>query len=103
MGEAIGAVTQCCRGILLRRTTDEMFEPAWSTPTVDDDLGAPFFNDTTTYVVSPPLTGTIWRNSQITGPYDPDAIRSLTDKVGALYPAALRRGSCDREAVACGL
>jgi hypothetical protein len=46
MGEAIGAVTGHSRGILLGRTTYEMFEPAWSTRTVDDDPGAPFFNDT---------------------------------------------------------
>ena len=52
MGEAIGAVTERCRGILLGRTTYEMFEPAWSTRTVEDDPGAPFFNDTTKYVVS---------------------------------------------------
>ena len=30
MGEAIGAVTERSRGILLGRTTYEMFEPAWS-------------------------------------------------------------------------
>ena len=52
MGEAIGALTERCRGILLGRTTYEMFEPAWSTRTVEDDPGAPFFNDTTKYVVS---------------------------------------------------
>ena len=55
MGEAIGAVTSRSRGILLGRTTYEMFEPAWSTRTVDDDPGAPFFNDTTKYVVSSTL------------------------------------------------
>ena len=43
MGEAIGAVTERCRGILLGRTTYEMFEPAWSARTVEDDPGAPFF------------------------------------------------------------
>src|SRR2546430_6750910 len=47
MGEAIGAVTAQSKGILLGRTTYEMFEPAWSTRTADDDPGAPFFNDTT--------------------------------------------------------
>src|SRR3989337_2273495 len=34
MGEAIGAVTERRRGILLGRTTYEMFEPSWSTRTV---------------------------------------------------------------------
>jgi len=82
MGAAIGAVTQRCRGILLGRTTYEMFEPAWSTRTVEDDPGAPFFNDTTKYVVSATLMTPTWRNSKLIGPYDPDAIRSLKDEVG---------------------
>ena len=63
-----------------------MFEPAWSTRTVEDDPGAPFFNDTMKYVVSGTLTDATWRNSKIVGPYDPDAIRSLKDEVdGDLY------------------
>src|SRR4051812_32980900 len=86
MGEAIGAFTERSGGILLGRTTYEMFEPAWSTRTVDDDPGAPFFNDTTKYVVSSTLTTATWRNSQVIGPYDPDAIRRLKDEVdGDLY------------------
>lgn len=82
MGETIGAVTQRSDGILLGRTTYEMFEPAWSTRTVEDDPGAPFFNDTTKYVVSGTLTEATWRNSEIVGPYDPAAIRRLKDAVG---------------------
>jgi dihydrofolate reductase len=82
MGEVLGAVTGRCRGILLGRTTYEMFEPAWSTRTVEEDPGAPFFNDTTKYVVSGTLTNTTWRNSQIIGPYDPDTLRELKDEVG---------------------
>jgi dihydrofolate reductase len=86
MGETIGAVTNRSGGILLGRTTYEMFEPAWSTRTVEDDPGAPFFNDTTKYVVSATLTNATWRNSKIIGPYDPDAIRSLKDEVdGDIY------------------
>jgi dihydrofolate reductase len=86
MGEAIGAVTDRSRGILLGRTTYEMFEPAWSTRTVEDDPGAPFFNDTTKYVVSGTLTEATWRNSEIVGQYDPDAIRRLKREVdGDLY------------------
>ena len=85
MGEPIGAVTNRCRGILLGRTTYEMFEPAWSTRTVEQDPGAPFFNDTTKYVVSSTLTTGTWRNSEIVGAYDPDAIRGLKDEVGDLY------------------
>ena len=85
MGAAIGAVTERCRGILLGRTTYEMFEPAWSTRTVDDDPGAPFFNDTTKYVVSGTLAEATWKNSVIIGGYDPDRIRSLKEQVGDLY------------------
>ena len=86
MGEAIGAVVGRCRAILLGRTTYEMFEPAWSTRTVEDDPGAPFFNDTTKYVVSGTLTEATWRNSKLIGPYDPETIRTLKAEVdGDLY------------------
>src|SRR5215217_2501914 len=86
MGEDIGAVTARSKGILLGRNTYEMFEPAWSTRTVEDDPGAPFFNDTTKYVVSGTLTEGTWRNSEIIGAYDPDRIRKLKDQVdGNLY------------------
>jgi dihydrofolate reductase len=86
MGEAIGAVVQRCRAILLGRTTYEMFEPAWSTRTVEEDPGAPFFNDTIKYVVSATLTNATWRNSKIIGGYDADAIRGLKDEVdGDIY------------------
>jgi dihydrofolate reductase len=86
MGEAIGAVTGRSGGILLGRTTYEMFEPAWSTRTVEDDPGAPFFNETTKYVVSGTLAAATWRNSEIVGPYDPDAIRALKAQIdGDLY------------------
>ena len=86
MGEAIGAVTERSSGILLGRVTYEMFEPAWSTRTVEDDPGAPFFNDTMKHVVSGTLTEGTWRNSAILGPYDPDAIRRLKEESdGDLY------------------
>src|ERR671933_1830045 len=85
MGETIGALTERSGGILLGRTTYEMFEPAWSMRTVEDDPGAPFFNDTTKYVVTGTLTEATWRNSKIIGPYDPDAIRRLKDEAGDLY------------------
>ena len=86
MEAAIGAATERSKGILLGRTTYEMFEPAWSSRTAEDDPGAPFFNDTTKYVVSSTLTEATWRNSQIIGGYDPEAIRRLKDEVdGDLY------------------
>jgi hypothetical protein len=44
-----------------------MFEPVWSTRTVEDDPGAPFINDTTKYVVSSTFTNPTWRNSEVIG------------------------------------
>ena len=102
MGEAIKALTDRSRAILLGRTTYEMFEPAWSTRTVDDDPGAPFFNDTTKYVVSGSLTSATWRNSQLIGPYDPEAIRRLKEEVdGDLYVSG--SGTLVRALLADGL
>ena len=102
MGEAIAASMAGCGGILLGRTTYEMFEPAWSQRTVEDDPGAPFFNDTTKYVVSGTLTTTTWRNSQLLGPYDPDAIRRLKqDLDGDLYVSG--SGTLVRALLADGL
>ena len=85
MGEAIGAATAASDGILLGRNTYQMFEPAWSTRTAEEDPGAPFFNDTTKYVVSGTLTNPTWRNSEVIGPYDPERIRRLKDDAGDLY------------------
>ncbi len=102
MGEVLGAVTDRSRGILLGRTTYEMFEPAWSTRTVEDDPGAPFFNDTTKYVVSSTLTDPTWSNSQVVGPYDADAIRRLKEEVdGDLYVSG--SGTLVRAMLADGL
>jgi dihydrofolate reductase len=84
MGETLGAITGQSKGILLGRKTYEMFEPAWSTRTVEDDPGAPFFNDTTKYVVSSTLTDATWRNSEIIGGYSADRIRQLKDEVDGL-------------------
>lgn len=86
MGPAIAKAMGGCDAILLGRTTYEMFEPAWSARTAEDDPGAPFMNDTTKYVISSTLTNATWRNSQVVGPYDPGAIRRLKDQVdGGLY------------------
>jgi dihydrofolate reductase len=85
MERVIGAVTKRCRGILLGRTTYQMFEPAWSKRTEKDDPGAPFFNDTTKYVVSATLETPTWRNSKVLKQYSPDTIRRLKDEVGDLY------------------
>jgi dihydrofolate reductase len=85
MGAAIGAATERARGILLGRTTYEMFEPAWSTRTAAEDPGAPFFNETAKYVVSSTLSEATWQNSHVLGAYDAEAIRKLKDEVGDLY------------------
>ena len=86
MGESLAAITGRSTGILLGRQTYEMFEPAWSTRTAEDDPGAPFFNDTTKYVVSGTLSEGTWRNSEIVGPYDAAALRRLKEEAdGDLY------------------
>lgn len=88
LAATIGELTACSTGILLGRSTFEMFAPAWSTRTVEDDPGAPFFNDTTKYVVSSTLTDAeaVWRNSQVFGGYDTARLRALKDDVaGDLY------------------
>ncbi|WP_238422751.1 dihydrofolate reductase family protein [Gordonia sp. 'Campus'] len=78
MGEVLNSFMSSCTGILLGRNTFEMFAPAWSTRTAADDPGAPFFNDTTKYVVSSTLESAEgWQNSEVLGPYDADRIREL--------------------------
>ncbi|WP_068274175.1 dihydrofolate reductase family protein [Aldersonia kunmingensis] len=104
MGEAIGALTNDAEAILLGRVTFEMFAPAWSTRTVADDPGAPFFNDTKKYVVGSKEPSVTWNNSTHLGPYDADAIRRLKDETkgniyisgsGTLVRALLRDGLVD--------
>jgi dihydrofolate reductase len=87
LSESIGALTSSASGILLGRKTFEMFAPAWSIRTVEEDPGAPFFNDTQKYVVSSTLTDAeaVWRNSTAIGGYSAERLRSLKDEVGDLY------------------
>jgi dihydrofolate reductase len=96
MGTAIGAIVGASQGILLGRRTYEMFAPAWSGRTAQDDPGAPFFNETRKYVVSSTLTSAGWNNSEIVPGYDAEAIRGLKSRVdGDLYvsgSATLVRG-----------
>jgi dihydrofolate reductase len=82
MGERIGALTGEGTGILLGRRTYEMFYPAWSTRTAEDDPGAPFFNETTKYVVSGTLENPEWANTTVVGPYSADRVRALKDEAG---------------------
>ena len=88
LAASIGAITGTCSGILLGRTTYQMFAPAWSSRTAEDDPGAPFFNDTPKHVVSSTLTAddADWSNSHVLGGYDPDRIRRLAqESEGDLY------------------
>src|SRR6266496_1016067 len=86
MGEAISRVMASSEALLLGRRTFEMFAPAWSTRTAEQDPGAPFMNESPKYVVSGTLESADWNNSTILGPYSADAIRSLKDQVdGDIY------------------
>jgi dihydrofolate reductase len=88
LSASIGALTSASSGILLGRRTFEMFAPAWSTRTVEDDPGAPFFNDTQKHVVSSTLqdADAVWSRSLSLGGYDADRIRALKDREpGDLY------------------
>jgi dihydrofolate reductase len=80
MGKAIGRLTGGCDGVLLGRTTYQMFEPTWSKLTAEQDPGAPFFNDTMKYVVTSTLQAGTWANSEIVGPYDAKRIQRLKDE-----------------------
>jgi dihydrofolate reductase len=86
MGQAIGEIMGASQGLLLGRLTYEMFAPAWSTRTAEDDPGAPFMNETTKYVVTSTLSSADWSNSEIVGPYSPQNIRALKERIdGNLY------------------
>jgi dihydrofolate reductase len=84
MAETLAAITDASRAILLGRTTFEMFAPAWSTRTADDDPGAPFFNDTHKYVVGSRAPNVEWGPSTRLGAFDPEVIRRLKDDTDGL-------------------
>ena len=102
MGEDLGEITGASGAILLGRTTFEMFAPAWSTRTVEDDPGAPFFNETPKYVVGSQEPSVEWANSTLLGPYDAEAIRKLKDETaGDIYVSG--SGTLVRAMLADGL
>ena len=83
--EETAALTQDASAILLGRATYEMFAPAWSQRTAEDDPGAPFFNDTHKYVVSSTLSEPAWGPVTVL-PYDPVRIARIKDEVdGDVY------------------
>jgi dihydrofolate reductase len=86
MGVTLAAITGASTAILLGRRTYEMFAPAWSTRTVEDDPGAPFFNETHKYVVGAQEPSADWGPSTRLGAYDSEAIRRLkADTDGTIY------------------
>jgi dihydrofolate reductase len=102
MGEAIGAMMGSCEALLLGRRTFEMFAPAWSTRTAEDDPGAPFMNESPKYVVSATLEDPEWSNSTVLGPYRPEAIGELKERIdGNLYVSG--SGTLVRAMLADGL
>ena len=102
MGETIGGLMTSSEAILLGRRTYEMFEPAWSTRTAEDDPGAPFFNETAKYVVSGTLEQANWNNSSVLGPYDAEVIASLKERTnGDIYVSG--SGTLVRAMLADGL
>ncbi len=88
LGEVVEGLTGPATGILLGRTTFQMFAQGWADRTVEDDPGAPFFNDTTKHVVTSTLTDAdaeaTWPHSSVVRPYDPERIRALK-RDGDLY------------------
>jgi dihydrofolate reductase len=102
MGAAIAAIMGASEGLLLGRRTFEMFAPAWSTRTGEDDPGAPFMNDSPKYVVSSTLENAEWNNSTIVGAYSAETIRELKGRLdGDLYVSG--SGTLVRAMLADGL
>jgi dihydrofolate reductase len=102
MGVAIGGIMGSSGAILLGRTTYQEFAPAWSERSAADDPGAPFMNETPKYVVSATLPSADWNNSQIVGPYSPQAVQDVKDRVdGDIYVSG--SGTLVRAMLADGL
>lgn len=86
MGETLRGITDPATAILLGRTTFEMFAPAWSGRSAEDDPGAPFFNDTPKFVVSSSPSNVTWEPTTHLGRYDADRIRQLkAETEGTIY------------------
>ena len=99
--EETGALTATAGAILLGRVTYEMFGPAWSQRTVEEDPGAPFFNETHKYVVSSTLTDPTWGPASVLA-YDAARIARLKDEVaGDVYVSG--SGTLVRALLADGL
>ena len=80
MGDTLAAITQTSNTILLGRKTHEMFAPAWRERTVEEDPGAPFFNETEKLVVGANEPAEEWANTTRIGAYDAEVIRRLKEE-----------------------
>ena len=86
MGETLAGITGDSDLILLGRTTHEMFAPAWRERTVEEDPGAPFFNETEKFVVGENEPAEEWNNTTRFGPYDAERLRALKEShEGGIY------------------
>ncbi|MEU7818662.1 dihydrofolate reductase family protein [Pseudonocardia sp. NPDC049154] len=102
LARAIDGFMASCTAILLGRTTYQEFGPAWSARTVDEDAGAPFFNQTPKYVVSETLRDADWGPVTVLGGYDRTVIEKLkADADGDIYVSG--SGTLVRAMVADGL
>lgn len=102
MGKTLRGITDAATAILLGRETFEMFAPAWSGMTAEDDEGAPFFNDTPKFVVGTNEPQAAWEPTTHLGGYDADRIRQLkNDTEGTVYVSG--SGTLVRAMLADGL
>jgi len=86
MGETLAAITGDSGTILLGRKTHEMFAPAWRDRTVEDDPGAPFFNETEKFVVGAQDPAEEWANTTRLGAYDAETLRQFkASRQGTIY------------------
>ena len=86
MGDTLAAITADSDTILLGRTTHEMFAPAWRERTVEDDPGAPFFNETEKFVVGAREPAEEWANTTRLGAYDAESLRAFKgSRQGTIY------------------
>lgn len=102
MGETLRGITDAATAILLGRETYEMFAPAWSGRTAEDDPGAPFFNDTPKFVVGSTPSSVTWEPATHLGRYDAVRLRQLkAETEGLIYVSG--SGTLVRAMLADGL
>lgn len=86
MEASMGALTGAAETILLGRNTHAMFAPGWRDRTVEDDPGAPFFNETEKLVVGANELTEEWNNTTPIGAFDPARIRQIKqEREGSIF------------------